>query len=297
MGMQYKKDNLQAGVNAAINIYNNGIGTTSGSTGRLENRANFILSPSFTIGNGQAPLMPLNTFNGLTETGVKNSFANSFTLGKNFILDSGGRNQHTSSLGVRFGNTSFHTFNDMKGNGFFGDGGDRYNTANFELTRIQDGFTYSFGNVMYTGEKWWNKNGDTKTFLYRGDKYYLQPSLQDFLLNNGETYLTTRSASGVFVDRRWASGAGHLLPQRIIHAILDVPYFFSVAKDESNVAGSFVQREMQKDLMNYNRKSNNSLKLPGDEKFNRVIDNLPRLGSDEVMSKNPFEMLNEIKNK
>lgn len=289
-GAQYKKDNWQAGVNAALNIYNNGIGTTSGSTGKLENRSEFILSPSLTLGNGKAPAMPLNTFNGLTETGVKNSFHNALTLGRNYIFDSAGRDQITSSVGLKFGDTTVHTYNDMKGGVFFGDGGDRYHTANIEVTRLQDGMFYTLGNVMYTGEKWWNKNGGTKTFRHDGNNYYLQPSVHDFLLNNGETYLTTRNAAGVFMDRRWARGAGHLLPQRLVHAPQGIPYFFSIAKDESNTP-SYHQQEFTRDLLNYKKASASGMQWPADEKFKKVLDSLPDLGGSQDKNQDPFELL------
>ena len=196
LGSSYKKGSFQLGINYSFTLSGNELGTSEYGRG-----IGFgSISPSLTLGTGEGYPLPLNTFNGLSGTGVTNTYRYSATIAQNFVLSTGSstirsRNQRLGFYGFRIGDFSGGTFNDTKK--VLGDGRDEFWSAGIIAQynlgggkRLSGIFDMYYGNSDHTVER---QKGDTWMTDYRKSRpksiNYDSQNVIDRSFNNAINYL------------------------------------------------------------------------------------------------------------
>ncbi len=218
-GTTFGSGNVQPSLNVSLNVYNAGVGTSQGTTGVLGTQADFVFSGALSVGGGSGQALPLNTLSGLSESGVSNTFANSFTYGQNLVLNSSGRNQRSGSIGFRAGNVAVQTYNDVSY--YRGDGNDRFFTGGGTISIASQGNVLSIGADVFTGARMQDPLS-TGGFAV-SDGYYAG----DYSLNNGRTFAILGGHNQHQVSV--ATGSFHMYSQNIIHDAMRIPRFRSHA--------------------------------------------------------------------
>lgn len=217
-GISTQNNFAMAGLNASATFYRGGAGTSKSSP----NLFNLTLSPSLTFGGGTAAPMSLNLFNGMSGTGVNNTFKNSFTFGGNMVFSTGtnsdgsGRSQWLGAASFRLGNFSMGSYNDTwKPPLFMGQGSDQFWSAGLNA-QIQNGdYNLSWSNDMYYG-----MSNDDATWsddrIINGQNYDNQ-RLFDVMLNNGRENITLSSGRFGIMQSGTRSGYQTFYPSNTMH--------------------------------------------------------------------------------
>jgi RHS repeat-associated protein len=212
VGASYRNRNVMGAVNVALNLYNFGLGTTSGTNGVLRRTRDLVVSPTLSVGGGVGKPLAMNTFNNTTATGVSTDFKGAGTIGSNFVSNDGDRDQRSGVLAGKWANGQASFYNDFIP--VLGDGRDDYWTGGINASVQSGDQTITAGTDVFTGVR----QGEMGNRLLdpsnptngRFGTYKLTEG--DQLLNNGQTIVKINN-----VPVLGSAGASNMYSQNLIH--------------------------------------------------------------------------------
>ncbi len=237
IGATYQMGKHQiVGASLHASLYNGGVGTTQGVTGKTDFQGDFMFSASYTYGTGEGTPTPIKTMNSLNSYSNLNPFKNSATYGLNFIANTDGRNQGNASWGGKFGgNTSIQTYNDVTYQRFFlTKGEDRWWTGGLSVD-VDNPNTgnLSGGFDVFTSDRMKSGSRHFEVGTGRRNKNY---TVKDARLNNGQTYLQVSNSFGIL--RVSSIGKVNMISQNAVHYGPGWSFFKSSAQNEFQLTGN-----------------------------------------------------------
>jgi hypothetical protein len=241
---------IEPGANIYFNLYQCNLGASSGL--HRVPLLDIILSPSLTFGGEHAAPMEVNTFTGSSETGVRQQYKYSFTIGHNFVFSTepDRRFQRVGSYGFRVSGFTLNIYNDSKI--FLGDAGDRWWTGGgTAVINIGHHNSISFGTEPFTGNSISSRvlsmpyDMGMPTYNVRGkgvfhyayqDTFDIgRPAGYNRSLNMGHSFI--KFNGDYFTAQLSHSGAFHMYSQNFIH---DYPFngfhrFMSLVPNQLNL--------------------------------------------------------------
>lgn len=232
-GASQTTGNFMGGANLSLNLFNGGLGTTQGATGKNSFGGALTFGVSGTFGSGTGTPTTLNNFNSSTLSGVTNNFKNSFSVGTNFTFNAATGGNRVLNYAGKIGGFTANLYEDFSffKKGLLASGKDEGDTGGGQAGfTFNNGSSITAGTEIFSGKPLYPREG-----MSGNEGYNKQPSLKDYNLNNGTTFLKLNNFQNVGNLRLDYSGQSQMWSQNAVHNMFGYKLFQSTATNSFQV--------------------------------------------------------------